>query len=216
MNSRKKILNRLRQSKFVESKSSLPEFNDSDIFADYPSAGSLLDIFAKNFESLSGELIIVADINEAGQLIYNIVSESDNKKCLTHSSPLIDQLFAENKNLSNYFERLNSKAINSKVFSGYEIGLTTADFLVARTGSIVLRSISAGGRRLSVLPPTHIVLAEKKQLVYSLDQVFKNKLINSNSGSFATIISGPSRTSDIEKQLVLGAHGPRRLITILI
>jgi L-lactate dehydrogenase complex protein LldG len=96
--------------------------------------------------------------------------------------------------------------------------LTAVDFLVARTGSIVLSSITAGGRRLSVLPPFHIAIASAAQLVPSLDEALRiyQQRGEPNRSSYATIITGPSRTSDIEKILVLGAHGPKRLAVIVV
>ncbi|MCA9734169.1 lactate utilization protein, partial [candidate division KSB1 bacterium] len=101
-------------------------------------------------------------------------------------------------------------------FAEYSIGLTSADFLVARTGSIVLRSSIAAGRRLSVLPPLHIVVATVEQIVPSLDAALQNSEFRNGEWSYGTIITGPSRTSDIEKILVLGAHGPKRLALILL
>lgn len=216
MNSRDKILNQLRQSNMVKLKASIPAIKDSDVFSDYPKNEKLLENFAQKFKSLNGELKIVSDLQQASKFVYEIILKSKIKKCLTHSSNLTDKLLKKNQLLSLSFDKIESKELDSKDFSEYEIGMTVADYLIARTGSIVLKSLSAGGRRLSVLPPIHIVLAEKKQIISSLDQIYINKDFSSNTGSFVTIISGPSRTSDIEKQLVLGAHGPKRLIVVLI
>ncbi len=216
MNSKKNIIDRLKKRKFIGSKSTLPKLVDSEIFLDYPANDNLLDVFKEKFELLKGELFTVSDFKQAEQCISDLISQSENKKGLTYSCLLVDQILGSNQKLLNCFDQQKDIEIGSKVFAEYEIGLTSADYLVARTGSIVLRSISAGGRRLFVLPPTHIVIAETKQLVCSLDDIYKKTSINTETGSFATIISGPSRTSDIEKQLVLGAHGPKRLVLVLI
>jgi L-lactate dehydrogenase complex protein LldG len=96
-----------------------------------------------------------------------------------------------------------------------QCSFTVADALIARTGSIVLRATTAGGRRLSVLPPIHCVVAERAQLVPYLSAWLNN--VHSDRGwSYGTIITGPSRTADIERILVLGAHGPKRLIVIVV
>jgi L-lactate dehydrogenase complex protein LldG len=95
-------------------------------------------------------------------------------------------------------------------------GITECDALVAQTGSVLVTARSAGGRALSVLPPHHIVLARREQFVADLPEAFallKSKY-GSNYPSFISFITGPSRTGDIERILVLGAHGPKRL-TIL-
>jgi hypothetical protein len=94
-----------------------------------------------------------------------------------------------------------------------ELGVTGCDCLIARTGSIAVSTRSAGGRALSVLPPVHLVIARREQIVSDLETAFA--LWRSRYGqrwpSNLCIITGPSRTSDIEKTLVMGAHGPKRL-----
>ena len=97
-----------------------------------------------------------------------------------------------------------------------DVGLTECDALVAQTGSVLVTSRSAGGRALSVLPPHHVVLARREQLVADLSDAFAllKEKYGANYPSFISFITGPSRTGDIERVLVLGAHGPKKL-TIL-
>jgi L-lactate dehydrogenase complex protein LldG len=94
--------------------------------------------------------------------------------------------------------------------------VTLVDALVAQTGSIFVTA-ACGGRGASVVAPCHIVFATTSQLVPDLQTALRNvkeqgKL---NQNSFACLISGSSRTADIEKILVQGAHGPTRLVVIL-
>ncbi len=99
-----------------------------------------------------------------------------------------------------------------------DAGLTECECLVAQTGSICLTSRSSGGRALSVLPPHHIVIARAEQLEPDLSAAYE-RLAQKYQGSypsFMTFITGPSRTGDIERILVLGAHGPRRLTVLLV
>jgi len=97
-----------------------------------------------------------------------------------------------------------------------DAGVTECDALVAQTGSVLVTGRSAGGRALSVLPPHHVVLARREQLVADLPAAFAllERKYAGNYPSFIGFITGPSRTGDIERILVLGAHGPRKL-TIL-
>jgi L-lactate dehydrogenase complex protein LldG len=97
-----------------------------------------------------------------------------------------------------------------------DAGVTECDALVAQTGSVLVTSRSAGGRALSVLPPHHVVLARREQLVPDLPAAFSliERKYAENFPSFISFITGPSRTGDIERILVLGAHGPKKL-TIL-
>ena len=99
-----------------------------------------------------------------------------------------------------------------------DAGITECDALVAQTGSVLLTSHSAGGRALSVLPPHHVVLARESQLVADLPAAFAllNRKYASNYPSFISFTTGPSRTGDIERILVLGAHGPKKLTIFLV
>jgi L-lactate dehydrogenase complex protein LldG len=97
-------------------------------------------------------------------------------------------------------------------------GITGCDALIAQTGSVLLTAKSGGGRALSVLPVHHVVVAASSQLVPDLPAAFEllEKKYAPNFPSFLTFITGPSRTGDIERVLVLGAHGPRKLTVILV
>ncbi len=94
--------------------------------------------------------------------------------------------------------------------------ITLADALIAQTGSIFV-SASGGGRGASVVAPTHIVYAFANQLVPDLVTALRNATADSrlDKNSYACVISGSSRTADIEKILVQGAHGPMRLVVIV-
>lgn len=97
-----------------------------------------------------------------------------------------------------------------------DVGLTECDALVAQTGSVVVTSASAGGRALSVLPPHHVVLARRDQLVADLPAAFRllQEKYAASYPSMISFITGPSRTGDIERILVLGAHGPKKLTVL--
>ena len=94
--------------------------------------------------------------------------------------------------------------------------VTLADALIAQTGSVFV-SASGGGRGASVVAPTHIVYAFAKQLVPDLVTALRNATSDGrlDKNSYACVISGSSRTADIEKILVQGAHGPMRLVVIV-
>jgi L-lactate dehydrogenase complex protein LldG len=98
------------------------------------------------------------------------------------------------------------------------VGITSCEYLIARLGSVMVSSRSASGRKMNVFPEVHIVVAYTNQLVPDLKQAFAH--ISNKYGrkfpSMITVITGPSRTADIEKTLVMGAHGPRELYLFLI
>lgn len=99
-----------------------------------------------------------------------------------------------------------------------EVGITLCESLIARNGSVLVSNGNAAGRRLSIYPHQHIVLAYTSQLVPDLkDGLSRIKEKYGNRlPSMISVITGPSRTADIEKTLVLGAHGPKELYVFLI
>jgi L-lactate dehydrogenase complex protein LldG len=94
--------------------------------------------------------------------------------------------------------------------------ITTAEALVALTGSVLV-SAACGGRGASVVAPVHIVVASADQIVPDLDAAFAlmRERNTAFQNSYVCLITGSSRTADIEKILVMGAHGPIRLIVVL-
>lgn len=98
------------------------------------------------------------------------------------------------------------------------VGITTCEALVARTGSVVVSSRQAGGRRLTVFPEVHLVVAFTSQIHWHLSDALSalRKQYGMQLPSMLSFITGPSRTADIEKTLVMGAHGPMSLYVFLI
>jgi len=97
-------------------------------------------------------------------------------------------------------------------------GFTRCEFLIARLGCVMVSSAQDSGRRINFLPEIHLVMAYTSQIVNDLKDAFKalkNKY-KDEIPSMVTFITGPSRTADIEKTLVMGAHGPKELFVFLI
>ena len=99
-----------------------------------------------------------------------------------------------------------------------DLSMTSCEALVARTGSVLVSAATASGRRLSIYPDQHLVLARPSQVVAEIGDALR--VIQMHYGtqmpSMVSLTSGPSRTADIEKTLVLGAHGPRRIALFLL
>lgn len=94
--------------------------------------------------------------------------------------------------------------------------ITGAEYLIASTGSVLVAS-SNGGRGASIVAPVHVIIASESQVEPDLESAFaraKQRGLPAQN-SCLCLITGSSRTADIEKILVLGAHGPRRLVVIL-
>ncbi|WP_241237930.1 LutC/YkgG family protein [Pseudoflavitalea rhizosphaerae] len=99
-----------------------------------------------------------------------------------------------------------------------DAAVTSCESLIARTGSIVMSAAGPSGRSVSVYAPVHICIARTSQLVYDVKdgiQLVKEKY-GANFPSLVTFATGPSRTADIEKTLVVGVHGPKEVYVFLV
>jgi L-lactate dehydrogenase complex protein LldG len=103
-------------------------------------------------------------------------------------------------------------------FLNANVGITACEALSARTGSILISNGTEAGRRLSIYPHVHIVIAYTSQLFDDINNALKfiEKKYEGKLPSMISNTTGPSRTADIEKTLVLGAHGPREIYLFLI
>jgi L-lactate utilization protein LutC len=121
-----------------------------------------------------------------------------------------------------------NKALNGRTFirstdpysrdgiAATDVGITSADYALADTGSLVFFSESGESRLLSLLPPCHIAVIESSKIVPSLDDVFRLRPMPAAESSAMVVITGPSRTADIEMRLVRGVHGPGEIHVIII
>jgi len=98
------------------------------------------------------------------------------------------------------------------------VGMTGCESLVARLGSVMVSTGQMAGRQIFIYPEIHIVFAQASQMVVDLkDALLKlRKKYEQRMPSMVTLITGPSRTADIEKTLVMGAHGPKELYVFLL
>jgi L-lactate dehydrogenase complex protein LldG len=189
----------------------------SDAFRAWlPVVGASLDdqiaLFAQNAAALKADFRAVNSTDEAARQLAALASENNWKRIATH------------RQASGLAEKLGLPCLLTD--SGYatadleqcDAAITGCDALVAQTGSVLVTNPSAGGRALSVLPPHHIVIARHSQVVPDLASALQlvRKLYAPNWPSFLSFITGPSRTGDIERILVLGAHGPKKLTIFLL
>ncbi len=97
---------------------------------------------------------------------------------------------------------------------GVTVSVASAETAIAETGTVVESSAPAGSRVLSVLPPIHVVLVSPEDVLMNHREFFDSVDLGQRE-SARLLVTGPSRTADIEKTLIIGVHGPGRLFTIL-
>ena len=179
-----------------------------------PDAEGQLALFGKNCVQLRTDFQLVAGVEEAAKTLVNLRDRHQWTVGAAHHHPLLNQILPSIGLAIRYME----EHPGSQSLESCSVGITACDALIAQTGSVLLTAHSGGGRALSVLPPHHVVVAQVNQLVPDLPAAFEllQAKYRDNYPSFITFITGPSRTGDIERILVLGAHGPKNLTVILI
>ncbi len=103
-----------------------------------------------------------------------------------------------------------------KIASAADVGITSADYALADTGSLVLISSPDEARMISLLPPVHVAVVPVSRLLTSLDELFTVVPHPAEVTSSMLLITGPSRTADIEQILVRGVHGPGEIHVVLV
>jgi L-lactate dehydrogenase complex protein LldG len=204
--SKEKLLKKIRKALLEKRDNPYPNLED---LPHYPTTGELPEVmFAEEFTAAAGQFVFCEDEIQLIDILLNLAEERKWRKVYCWEPALQDILHNYDY---PFFE-------TDKDFEQAEVGFTLCEALIARNGSILLSNAGAAGRRLSIYPPVHIVLAYTSQLVVDLKDGFK--LIKNKYGnqipSMITTVTGPSRTADIEKTLVMGAHGPKELYVFLL
>lgn len=170
--------------------------------------------FARNAVELKASFEQVKGTAGAQALLTRLRDEAGWKRIATHRGNLSDAVTGG----LGLPVLLTDSGYEPAELEKCDAGITQCDALVAQTGSVLLTNLSAGGRALSALPPHHVVLATADQLVGDLPEAFAllRTRYEGRYPSFISFVTGPSRTGDIERILVLGAHGPKKLTIIMI
>ena len=178
------------------------------------SVAEWLALFAKNAAELQADFKVVKSAAELAAELQTLRDAENWKRVAAHRGSLANG-GAQSLGLPVL---LTDAGYDPNQLEQCDAGISECDALVAQTGTVVVTSRTAGGRALSVLPPHHVVIARREQMVPDLPAAFA--LIKAKHGanypSMISFITGPSRTGDIERILVLGAHGPKKLTIFCI
>lgn len=204
--SRDNILTRIKQALKKPVPVPFPE-SESNSFPFQPATQELEIEFAENFTKLQGRFSFCANEAELAVQLNLLAAQRKWSKILCVEEDLKSVLIE--KGFTN---------ISSTDLADCEASITYCEQLIARTGSLLLSSGQPSGRTVSVYAPVHICVAYTNQLVYDIADGF-NELLDKyrlELPSLITLASGPSRTADIEKTLVVGVHGPKEVFCFLI
>lgn len=170
-------------------------------------AHDLKALFTKEFTALDGQVFLCRGKSELIENIAKLAAEKNWTNILCKTPALVNDV---------QFHVL--PCINNSTDEEAEAGITDCECLVARTGTVVLSAAQASGRLIPVYSPVHLVIASVDDLVFDIGDALK-RVENRYGGQLPSAIffaSGPSRTADIEKRLVLGVHGPKEVYLFLM
>jgi L-lactate dehydrogenase complex protein LldG len=206
--SKEKVLKKVRDALVNKM---LPPYESVDLESPVHAApdSEFLDVsFAEAFSKVNGQFIYCADYEELSSNLKSLLAEKN-----------INKLFCGETFFSGLLDDKGIGCIKDcKDLDECQASLTGCEVLVSRLGTIVMSSKQGGGRRSFIYPPVHIVIANTRQLVWDIKDAFHflNKKYDGVLPSMITFVTGPSRTADIEKTLVHGAHGPKEVYLFLI
>jgi L-lactate dehydrogenase complex protein LldG len=175
--------------------------------------GDPLSQFAQALRKVKGEVYQASNLNAARNILVEILHELNAQKVVVAGDEFLAKI-----HLSGLVERCQlfivgeSKGDLRDFCAAADVGLTGADIALAETGSVILKMDAAQSRFISHLPPVHIVMLSTSKIVPDIFTWTTNR--KGDMPSQLVIISGPSKTADIEQTLVVGVHGPKRLIVI--
>ncbi len=182
----------------------------------FPTVGELIERLQKELTVHRVDCMLTSDVTASAQSLRNVLSTIPDGDIFVQDAPDLREILEGRvatglcpvgrpvRWLSEGTPSENSQAT-----------ISLCELVVASTASIVVSS-ACGGRGASIIAPLHIVYAKTSQLVPDLDAAMKHiTRTGLLQNSFIGFITGSSRTGDIEKILVHGAHGPRKLILIL-
>jgi L-lactate dehydrogenase complex protein LldG len=173
---------------------------------------ALIATFREALEAVSGRCTVVGNEEEAAARIEEILAESKAATVAVSDAPLVG---AVTRCLGP--GRVLLQDADAAALFGCDVGITSAQWAVAETGTLVLESDAERHRLASLVPPVHVALVSAKRLRLTLAEVLDD-IAGRATGPcpVVTFITGPSRTSDIELTLAIGVHGPGELHVIVV
>ncbi|MBS1578132.1 MAG: LUD domain-containing protein [Bacteroidetes bacterium] len=204
--SKENILKKIRQALSHPTNLPFPASEGVDsVFK--PSQQELEFEFAERFTKLQGRFSFCENQQQLTEQLNTLITARNWQNIFCKEDILKQNL------INGGFTNFNAIDLHS-----CDASITGCEQLIARTGSIVMSTAQQSGRTVSVYAPVHICIAYTNQLVYDIKDAITNvkEKYSEALPSLITLATGPSRTADIEKTLVVGVHGPKEVFCFLV
>jgi L-lactate dehydrogenase complex protein LldG len=167
--------------------------------------------FCRSLEALAGKTHVA--LSPAGACAY-VAATIAGKTAVASNAPFLAECGITD--LAGVRSGITDRAELRELCATSDFGITSADYALADTGSLVMISSPREARMISLLPPAHIAVVPRDRLLTGLDELFTVMPKPADVTSSMVLITGPSRTADIEQFLVRGVHGPGTIHVVLV
>ncbi|WP_411887440.1 LutC/YkgG family protein [Hydrocarboniphaga effusa] len=172
--------------------------------------------FIRNATSWRAEIVEASESDWPGKLVQVIEHKRLGKLLVGRNTTIGWTLSALLPPEQLYWYERDLAEIKSDLFDHVDAGISTTLGGVAETGSLLLWPTPAEPRTLSLIPPVHIALLFEDQIVETLHEAMMQNRWSERMPTNLLMITGPSKTADIQRMLVYGAHGPKELVIVLV
>jgi L-lactate utilization protein LutC len=178
--------------------------------------------FADECTAAGGNVHLVPDGESAAACVVGLIQAKQARRVLVGRGDVLDSVGMIERLRVLGLEvvdvgTLSAREAREPLFAA-DLGISGVDQLIAETGSLAILACAENPRSLSLLPPVHIAIADAGQLLPDLFDLFGPEIWGDQPAlpSCLSLITGPSKTGDIELRLVTGVHGPGEVHVVLI
>ena len=219
MNARDAILQRLYQGREQQGGFEPPVSDFTVLQRPHWSKAEKLERFVQAMSPVHGEIHRTGR-NTWYQLLQQLMQEKGLRNLWVNSDTRHGQLLADHWQLEQAPLLQRTQPVNEwkdELFNRVDAALTSSLGAIAETGSLILWPTPAEPRVMSLVPPVHFVLLDSNRLYATLYEAMQQENWAKNGmPTNALLISGPSKTADIEQTLAYGVHGPRELVVLML
>lgn len=181
-----------------------------------PTTEEMIERFGAELEAVQGEVLRCGSMDDARRRLAELANAAQWKTIGAADRDACRELAAD---LPPETVEWATQGWDPQQMAGLSAGLVAAERLLADTGTCVVANHTAEERLLCYLPPACVVVARTDQIVEHMpaawQQISRRTAEAERRGEYV-LVTGPSRTADIEKILILGVHGPKRLVVLLV
>ncbi len=167
--------------------------------------------FIRHFENLAGKAFRVSDLDAARAQVLDLL---ENRTAVASNAPFLEECGITS--LPRVQSGIRNVEELSRACAEAGAGITGADYALCATGTLIMLASPREARLISLLPPLHIAVIPASAILTSLDELFTLLPQPAEQSSSMVMITGPSRTADIEQILVRGVHGPGEVRVIIV